>query len=100
MFKGEIPDIIRAPEPSDILWENCEKEFSFCRITGIYIITFVVIMISLGIIAGVQAIQFQLTQATSTQPSTIANVLNILASVVLTIVNAILWMLLKWLLDY
>jgi hypothetical protein len=26
VFKGSIPEIVRAPEPSDIIWENCEKK--------------------------------------------------------------------------
>jgi len=70
------------------------------RIFGIYFATFVVIMISLGIIAGVQAIQFQLTQDNSASPSTLVTVLNVVASIVLTVVNAVLWVLLKNLLVY
>jgi hypothetical protein len=70
------------------------------RIFGIYFATFVVIMISLGIIAGVQALQFQLVQDSTSSPSTLTTVLNVVASVVLTVVNAVLWILLKNLLTY
>ena len=58
-------------------------------------------MVSLGIIAGVQAGQVAITNSSnSAQPSVILTVLNVLASLVLVIVNAILWILLQFLLDY
>ena len=58
-------------------------------------------MISLGIIAGVQAGQVAITNSSNAaQPSAILTVLNVLASLVLVIVNAILWILLQFLLDY
>ena len=69
------------------------------RIFGIYFATFALIMISLGIIVGVQAIQFQL-QYNSAGPSTLGTILNIVASVALTVVNAVLWILLKFLLAF
>ena len=67
MFKGGIPDITRAPEPSDILWQNCEKSFSYMRIIGIFFATFVIIMISLGLIAGLTALQVGLRDQTSAE---------------------------------
>lgn len=70
------------------------------RIFGIYFVTFVVIMVSLGIIAGVQAIQFRIVLDSGSSPSTLATILNIVASIVLTIVNAVLWIVLKHLLTY
>ena len=58
-------------------------------------------MISLGIIAGTQALQFSLrNNSNSTQPSTVVTFLNVVASRVLTVVNAVLWVLLKNLLDF
>lgn len=100
MFKGTIPHITRAPEPSDILWVNCEKSFSFMRIFGIFLATFVIICISLGIITGLQAIQFALRDCSTTVVSSLAALLQILTSIVLVAINAILWILLKFLLDY
>ena len=100
MFKGKIPEIVRAPEPSDINWENCEKEFSFLRIIGIFAVTFIVIMVSIGIMAGVQAGQVALGNSSTSQPSMLLTILNAIASVVLVVINAVLWVVLTFLLDY
>ena len=71
------------------------------RILGIYFVTFVVIMISLGIIAGVQAAQVAIGNSSNpSQPSLALTVLNVLASVVLVVINAVLWLLLQYLLDF
>lgn len=100
MFKGSIPIITRAPEPSDIQWVNCEKSFSYLRILGIFIITFTIICISFGIITGLQAIQFVLRDCSTTIVSLTAAFLQILTSIVLVIINAVLWVLLKFMLNY
>lgn len=100
MFKGRIPNITRAPEPSDVLWENCEKSFSYLRIFCIFLATFAIICVSLGIITGLQALQFALRDCSTTEVSQAAFILRILTSIVLVIINAVLWILLKFLLDY
>ena len=50
IFKGNVIKIERAPEPSDILWINCEKTFSFKRICIIYFATLLIIAVSFAII--------------------------------------------------
>jgi len=64
----------------------------------------VIILISLGAIAGLRAVQFYLKSHTSTDQESSSLVsmklFNFLTSIVLIIINAILWVLLKFLLDY
>lgn len=50
LFKGKIFKIERAPEPSDIIWENCYKSESMMRKLAIIGITFLIILISFTII--------------------------------------------------
>jgi hypothetical protein len=59
-------------------------------------------MISIGIMAAVQAGQVALTNSNTnpSQPSTLLTVLNIVASAVLVIINAVLWVVMTYLLDY
>jgi hypothetical protein len=45
MFRGRVLKIERAPEPSDLMYNNCEQQFKFSRLVLIYTLT-------LGIIAG------------------------------------------------
>lgn len=108
IFKGSIPEIVRAPEPSDVIWENCEKKESLCRMLLIYFITFVFIMISLGIMVALEYGQSVLappidamnnstingtsTPATATSSGeSISTLVNIIVSIVMQIVNALLW---------
>ena len=72
------------------------------RIIGIFGATFVVIMLSIGIMAGVQAGQVALTNSNTntTQPSTLLTLLNVFASLVLVIINVVLWFVLTFLLDF
>lgn len=52
LFKDKILKIERAPEPSDIIWENCYKSESMMRELAIIGITFLIILISFTIIIG------------------------------------------------
>ena len=57
VFKGNILDLERAPEPSDILWKNCEQSFKLSRIVAIYSVTVLIILVSFGMIIGLEFLQ-------------------------------------------
>jgi hypothetical protein len=68
VFKGSIPSIVRAPEPSDVIWENCEKRENIWRNLLIYFITFVLII--LGIMVGLEYGQSIITPSSNKTNST------------------------------
>ncbi len=100
MIGGKIPNITRAPEPSDIVWENCENQFSLLRFIGIVVGAALVILIGCSIIIGLEAAKLTLTEESKGTKSTTTSLLSILTAVVLVAVNAILWIVLKKLLHY
>ena len=51
-FKGNVLRMERAPEPSDLLWENCEQKFSIIRIAFIYTVTFLIVLAGFGVYSG------------------------------------------------
>lgn len=57
LFKGKVLRIERAPEPSDIMWKNCEKKFSLARLMVIYGVTFFIILFSFGLMTGLKYLQ-------------------------------------------
>ncbi len=100
LFKGKSLKIQRAPEPSDILWENCEKKYSICRKLLIYFTTFLIILISFGVITGLEFVQIRYNERDDAEEDdNVARVLNILVVVALQAVNQILWVVLFYLLD-
>lgn len=50
--------IERAPEPSDIIWLNCEKQSSTLRMLVIYLITLGIIIVSFGLLLGLQFLNY------------------------------------------
>jgi hypothetical protein len=108
VFKGSIPEIIRAPEPTDIIWENCEQKESLMRMLAIYIVTFILILVSLGIMVGLEFGQSSLktstpstttaTTASTDSSESLSTIVNILVSLSLQVINAALWTLLSLLL--
>jgi len=108
MFRGNVLKIMRAPEPSDIIYTNCEKRFSIKRFLVIWMITFAIIIVSFGIITVLMFIQDYLSKTSEAnktktdsdgQDDTTITVLNIVISVGLQIVNRFLWFALFYILD-
>ena len=63
IFKGKVLRIERAPEPSDLLWTNCEKIYQFRRMFVIYSVTFLMVLISFGVMVGLQYLQSRLKKS-------------------------------------
>ena len=82
LFKGSSIKISRAPEPSDILWSNCEKKFSFKRLILVWLMTFLMISISFGALVLIGFLR-------KTFPA--LNSLSILISISLQLFNRIIW---------
>lgn len=102
LFQGNKPKIQRAPEPSDILWINCEKKSSIIRKVIIYVSIFFVVIISFGIQMLLEYFQREVKQdqkKTEEQESLELTILNYAMSVGLLLVNQFLWTFLFYLLD-
>lgn len=52
LFYGNVLKIEKAPEPSDILWLNCEQPESSTRRFGLFMVTILIIVLSFGAIFG------------------------------------------------
>lgn len=98
IFKGNVIKIERAPEPSDILYTNCEKMYSLKRILFIYMVTLLIIVVSFGIISGLDYLQEYIETNDITDDSNLLTFINICMSAGLLIVNKFLWFALFYLL--
>lgn len=105
IFKGNFIEIERAPEPSDLLWENCEKTYSLKRKLIIYSVTFVIVLVSFAIQMGLEYLQNLIKSNpdafltdTESQAETLTTI-NIAMSVGILLVNRFLWFSLYYLLE-
>ena len=99
IFKGRVLDIVRAPEPSDILWQNCEKDFQLRRHILIFFAMFCIVAVSFGILLGLNYLQ----QLVKRNPDKFESedsltIINIASSAGLLIINQVLWFSLYYLL--
>ncbi len=103
MFRGQILTIERAPEPSDILYLNCEKKFDLFRFLGIFLLTFLIIIASFGVISLLSYFQEKIFEnKTTTQKKSDDNavtILNIVIGASLQVVNQLLWLSLSFFLQ-
>jgi hypothetical protein len=85
LFKGNQLRIIRAPEPSDIHWSNCEKDFSYYRVILVWLITFGIVGVSFGVLLLIKELKsiFQFL-----------NNLSIFISISLQLFNRLIWIVL------
>lgn len=98
VFKGNVIKIERAPEPSDVLWQNCEKTYSLKRILLIYTVTFLIIAVSFGIITGLEFVQNFIADDDSYNNED-KTLINYATSFGLLIINKVLWFSLFYLLE-
>ena len=105
MFRGKVLKITRAPEPSDLIYKNCEKKSSISRFFLIWFMTFVIIIFSFGVITVLMFVQDYLSKARAQKndsdniDDTTITILNIIISIGLQIVNRFLWIALFYILD-
>lgn len=92
LFKKKVLRIERAPEPSDILWTNCEQPESLFRKLGIFGVSCFLMLVSFAIIFGLEMLKIYIKR----NPSLITvdimtTVINYATSLALQIINSVFW---------
>lgn len=93
-FKGRLIQIERAPEPEDLIWENCEKIYSLARIVIIWAVTFTIILLSFAAVVGLDYLQARFRNDPELVGSKMMDILNYAIPVVLIMINKLLWVVL------
>lgn len=90
-YRGSPVLVSRAPEPTDILWENVGYSFfeKFKSRFATTLLTFFIIAIGFGILIGISVAQDYLKK-NEDFPDDIINLLSIVSSFSIIIINAIL----------
>lgn len=88
LFKGKRLVIKRAPEPSDIMWNNCEKNVSVFRSIMIWLSVLMVLYVGYAIISYSQTLPF------------VRLSVGIVASAILQLFNRLIWLILSFLVTY
>ena len=81
-FKGKTVRMLRAPEPSDIFWQHCEKPLAKSTIALVWLINILLVGCSLGALILINFIK-------STFPEVPG--LSVVGIVVLNLFNRLIW---------
>ena len=92
----------KSPEPTDIIWQNLQYSHTYRNISTVivYIISFILIGISLAIIYGLNYIQFVSQNGSWSNSNLIKYILSIIITGVISIVNFLMTMMLDSLTKY
>ena len=85
-FKGSSIRMIRAPEPSDIFWQHCEKPVEKKMVVLVWVINIFLLGCSLGVLILINFIKSQFPEVPA---------LGIIGIVALNLFNRLIWIVLQ-----
>jgi hypothetical protein len=92
LFKKQVLKIERAPEPSDILWTNCEQPESLFRKLGIFGVSCLLMLLSFAIIFGLEMLKLYIKRNPSLiTVDILTTIINYATSLALQIINSVFW---------
>lgn len=79
------------------MWQNCEKVYSLSRIVMIWSVTLTIILLSFALVVGLDYLQVRFSADPAFSRSQVLEIINYAISVVLIVINRLLWVALLFL---